>query len=294
MLPSRSPPSLTCTSTRASSELASADGAADRHLVGPGVDPEQDDDPARADRPRRRVGDGRQQVRRIGTVPETPAEVGECLVGGGCRAEGQPVGDPDHPAPERLEGQRDHSGRQQRRPEAVGALTHGQAHDHDDEHVADRDQGRGQGEHQGAVHDQVDLHQTVAEHGDRDAQGHGELGEPQRQRRQPGPLDALDERHREDDQHAERQERRRGRDPQELTTLVVPRGSQAPHDGQDGGAQADGDEKHADVEQGPRHAAMAEVLSDHELAGTDGERAEDVQDESRRRDPDGPAPPRRG
>ena len=66
--------------------------------------------------PRRSPGAGS----RRGRLGQPAAEVRERFVGLGARAVGQPVGEPDHAAAQRLERERDHGGAQQGEPEASG------------------------------------------------------------------------------------------------------------------------------------------------------------------------------
>ena len=75
--------------------------------------------PARGHRPAGGLGHRRQQGSRGRRLGEAAAEVRQRLVGLGPGAVGQPVGEPDDLPAQRLEGQRDQRGRQQRQPEAA-------------------------------------------------------------------------------------------------------------------------------------------------------------------------------
>ena len=160
------------------------------------------------------------------------------------------------------------------------------AGDHDDEDVADRDEAGGQREHQGAVDDHVDLDEPVPQHRDRDTQRHCDLGQVQRQRGQPGSLLTVHQRDHEDDHHTEREEGRRGCDPQQLATQVVLCRPEAPRDGDGGGDQAGGDESDADREQRPGDAAVAGPLAVDEVPGVEGEGPSSCRMRPDDRDPD--------
>ena len=151
-----------------------------RRLVGPGVHVEHGHDPGRVDGTGRGLGHCREQRRGVRAAAESPSEVGERFVRRGRGAERHPVRQPDDPAPKGLEGQRDQGGREQRGPETAGSTVHRQADRHDHEHVAGSDQDGGNGQDHGAIDDQVDLQQPVAEHRDGHAERHGDLGHPQR------------------------------------------------------------------------------------------------------------------
>ncbi len=151
MLPRRSPRSTTGTSTTSAPATAAPSGRPVGHLVRAGLHVQGGPDVPGVDGPARRVGHGRQQVRRVGAVAQPTAELGQRLVRRGRRPEGQPVGDTHHPAPERLEGQGHHGGRHQGRPEAVGPALDEQTDQDDDRHVADGHHARGEREDQGPV-----------------------------------------------------------------------------------------------------------------------------------------------
>ena len=93
--------------------VARSVGRPRRRLIGACIHAQHDHDADRIDGSGGSLGDRWEQRGRVGAAAESPSEVGECLVRCGRGAERQPVGHPDDPAAQGLEGQGDHRGREE-------------------------------------------------------------------------------------------------------------------------------------------------------------------------------------
>jgi hypothetical protein len=83
-----------------------------------------------------------------------------------------------HAPAQRLECQRDQRRRQQRRPEVRPGVPAQERAGHDDDpDVPDRDERQEHGEHQRPGHDQVDVVEAVAEHGETGGELHRQVRE---------------------------------------------------------------------------------------------------------------------
>ena len=222
------------------------------------------------------------------------AEVRQCVVRRRPAPIGQPIGEPDDPAAQRLEGQRHHDREEQGRPEpAARRLLRRSTQGHDEAHVADGDEGGRDREHHGSAEDHLDVVEPVAQYGDGDAGEQEGVRQEQRHARPPRLLPAV-ERLPDDQDHQSHPDRRgAGRDHPELLTCL-PVGAVEPQQ-HAGHAREDAQQDHeeTDTQEYPGDGADVQgFAAPVEAVWTDPQQRQELGRISRQRGAQDPSPPR--